>query len=119
MEVLVLMAASDGELGGEERQFLTILARRLDVPLNLDDAKRRAAGYRQKEQANTGKSAVSWAANQFTDRALAARTGIRDRLSRAARRSSAKQGPADQANENYRQPDHQKDPPTGPEREEA
>lgn len=45
VETLVLVAAYDGELAEEEREFLTSIAGRLDVPLDLDDAEKRAKDY--------------------------------------------------------------------------
>jgi uncharacterized tellurite resistance protein B-like protein len=47
IDVLVLMAVCDGELGEKEREFLTKVAGRLDVPLDVDGVERRAQGYRK------------------------------------------------------------------------
>ena len=134
VDVLVLMAASDGDLGDEEQRLLTILARRLEVPLDLDYARRKAAGYWEVGRAGPGegdsrksaavksaaakgatagvaavKSGAGWAAGQLAERAVAARTGMRDRLSRAARRPPAEQGPPDPASEKDHHGDHRGD----------
>jgi uncharacterized tellurite resistance protein B-like protein len=47
IDVLVLMAVCDGELGEMEREFLTKVAGRFDVPLDLDGVERKAQGYRK------------------------------------------------------------------------
>ncbi len=46
VEVLMLMAVCDGELGEEEREFLAKAADRLSVPLDLGAVERRAQDYR-------------------------------------------------------------------------
>lgn len=46
VEVLVLMAVYDGELVEKERDFLTKTAAELNVPLDINDAERRAEDYR-------------------------------------------------------------------------
>ena len=114
--LLVLMAVSDGELGVEERRFLTAISRRLDLPLDLEDAESRAAGYKEKARTEIGqavaaksadaKAAAATAAGNFVNRAAEARTGLRARFAKASERYSAyiENGKADT-----------KDPGTGPE----
>lgn len=103
LDVLVLMAVSDGELGGEEEQFLSMVANRLDMSLDLDDARRRAAHYgnskanEEKGHQNAGrasatdavatgaaaaKTAALKAAGDVAGRAATARKGLKDRLVR-------------------------------------
>lgn len=47
IDVLVLMGVCDGELGEKESWFLTKVAGRLDVSLDLDGVERKAQGYRK------------------------------------------------------------------------
>jgi tellurite resistance protein len=46
IDVLVLMAVCDGEFAEKEREFLTNIAGRLEVTLNLDEVERRTQDYR-------------------------------------------------------------------------
>jgi len=46
VEVLILMAIYDGELAEKEREFLTNVAARLDVPLDIDEVEQRTLDYR-------------------------------------------------------------------------
>lgn len=46
VEVLVLMAVYDGELGEKEREFLTRTAVQLGVPIDIDEVEQRAKDYR-------------------------------------------------------------------------
>jgi tellurite resistance protein len=46
VEVLVLMAIYDGELGEKERDFLTKTSAELNVPLDINDVERRTRDYR-------------------------------------------------------------------------
>lgn len=47
MDVLALMAVCDGELAEKEREFLSKIAERLEVPLNLDEVERKTRDYRE------------------------------------------------------------------------
>jgi hypothetical protein len=67
LEVLVLMAICDGELGREEKVFLREISGRLGVPLDLDDAKKRTRDYRTAvRQSMVGRATRGSARNTVT-----------------------------------------------------
>ncbi len=75
VDVLVLMAVCDGELGEEEREFLAKAADRLGVPLNLSAVERRARDYRTSAKPSLAEKAagnVREAATTAGDRARSA-----------------------------------------------
>lgn len=60
MEVMTLMAVCDGELADEEREFLSDVAVRLSVPLDMAEVEKRAEEYRITVKQNlAGRAATS------------------------------------------------------------
>ena len=100
IDALVLMAIYDGELTEEERQFLTSIAGRLEVPLDLEEAEQRAKDYQAiVEQSIFGKSAevasgaatravgvAGQTAGDVRDAATLARGRVKGALGRALKR---------------------------------
>ena len=61
IDALILMAAYDGNLAPEEREFLTKLAKRLDIPLDIKRAERLADEYRKAIKASLADKTVECA----------------------------------------------------------
>lgn len=59
LDVLVLMAVCDGELAEKEREFLTIVADQLEMPLHLGEVERKAQDYRITVKRSVAEEAVS------------------------------------------------------------
>lgn len=84
MDVLVLMAVCDGKLAEQERDFLTKIARRLDVPLDLNEVERQTRDYRATVKQNVLERTASSVKGMVTV------TGgkVRGKLSKTLKRSN-------------------------------
>lgn len=85
MDVLVLMAVCDGELAEQERDFLTEIARRLDLPLDLNEVERQTRDYRATAKQNILEKTASSVKGTVTA------TGgmVRRKLSKTLKRGNA------------------------------
>lgn len=87
IDVVVLMAVCDGELSEKERAFLSSIAGRLNVPLDLNDAERRTRDYR----IPVGEKAPMRVARAVADSAATTGSMVKDRLNTILGRNRPKQ----------------------------
>lgn len=81
IDVLVLMTVYDGELAQREREFLTSVAKELNVPLDLDEVERKTLEYRVIVKRNIFERAAGvagGAAARASDVAGHAARGVKD-----------------------------------------